>query len=74
MDERRGPQEVVRFMMQALAQTYADFERAVNADGGADLLITSDLVGMRDRSSPRSSELRWASQVLVAALVPVGVR
>ena len=43
MDERRGPEEVVGFMLRALAETYADFERAVNANGGADLLITSDL-------------------------------
>ena len=54
MDERRGPQEVVGFMMRALAETYADFERAIDANGGADLLITSDLP-MPDRSWPKSS-------------------
>ena len=63
LDERRGPQEVVGFMMRALAETYADFERAVNANGGADLLITSDLA----YAGPILAEklgLRWASQVL----------
>jgi rhamnosyltransferase subunit B len=43
MDERRGPEEVVRFMLQHLPQMYADYERALNADGGADLLVTGDL-------------------------------
>jgi UDP:flavonoid glycosyltransferase YjiC (YdhE family) len=63
MDERRGPQEVVKFMTRALPQTYADYERAIAADGGADLLVTSDLA----YAGPMIVEkhrLRWASQVL----------
>jgi UDP:flavonoid glycosyltransferase YjiC (YdhE family) len=43
MDERRGPEEVVRYMLADLAATYDDTARAVRANGGADLLITSDL-------------------------------
>jgi UDP:flavonoid glycosyltransferase YjiC (YdhE family) len=63
MDERRGPEAVARFMQSALPQTYADYERAINADGGADLLITSELA----YAGPIIAEklgLRWASQVL----------
>ena len=63
MDERRGPEAVVGYMLRALPQTYADFERAAQADGGADLLITSDL----SYAGPILAEktgLRWASQVL----------
>jgi UDP:flavonoid glycosyltransferase YjiC (YdhE family) len=63
LDERRGPQEVVGFMMAALEQTYADYERAINANGGADLLVTSDLA----YAGPILAEklgIRWASQVL----------
>jgi UDP:flavonoid glycosyltransferase YjiC (YdhE family) len=63
MDERRGPEEVVRFMMRALPQTYADFERAVNADGGADLIVTSDLAVAGPILAEKTG-LRWASQVL----------
>jgi len=63
MDERRGPEEVVRYMMRALPQTYADFERAVNADGGADLIVTSDLAVAAPILAEKTG-LRWASQVL----------
>ncbi|HET7619746.1 MAG TPA: glycosyltransferase [Vicinamibacterales bacterium] len=42
MDERRGPEQVVKYMLADLAGTYDDTARAVRA-GGADLLITSDL-------------------------------
>jgi rhamnosyltransferase subunit B len=62
MDERRGPQEVVRFMMQAVPQTYADFERAVTIER-ADLLITSDL-SVAGPILAEKLKLRWASQVL----------
>ena len=62
MDERRGPQEVVRFMMRALPQTYADFERAVTIER-ADLLITSDL-SVAGPILAEKLKLRWASQVL----------
>ena len=63
MDERRGPEEVVGYMLRSLRQTYADYERAIDADGGADLLITNDLA----YAGPILAEkrgLRWASQVL----------
>jgi len=63
MDERRGPEEVVRYMMRALPQTYADFERAVNADGGADLIVTSDLAVAGPILAEKTG-VRWASQVL----------
>jgi UDP:flavonoid glycosyltransferase YjiC (YdhE family) len=62
MDERKGPQAVVTFMLQSLQQTYADYERAVAAEG-AELLITSDLAF----AGPILAEkigIRWASQVL----------
>ena len=62
MDERRGPQEVVRFMMQAVPQTYADFERAVTIER-ADLLVTSDL-SVAGPILAEKLKLRWASQVL----------
>ncbi|HEX5474746.1 MAG TPA: glycosyltransferase [Vicinamibacterales bacterium] len=63
MDERRGPETIVRYMMGELRGMYADFERAACADGGADLLITSDLA----YAGPILAEkigLRWCSQVL----------
>jgi rhamnosyltransferase subunit B len=63
MDERRGPKAVVTFMLAALPQTFADYERAVNADGGADLLITSDLAFAGPILAEKTG-LRWASQVL----------
>jgi rhamnosyltransferase subunit B len=63
MDERRGPEEVVRYMMRALPQTYVDFERAVNADGGADLIVTSDLAVAGPILAEKTG-VRWASQVL----------
>jgi rhamnosyltransferase subunit B len=63
MDERRGPHAVVTFMLGALPQTFADYERAVNADGGADLLITSDLAFAGPILAEKTG-LRWASQVL----------
>jgi rhamnosyltransferase subunit B len=63
MDERRGPEEVVRFMLQHLPQMYADYERAINADGGADLLITSEL-GYAGPILAEKTGINWASQVL----------
>jgi UDP:flavonoid glycosyltransferase YjiC (YdhE family) len=62
MDERRGPEEVVRFMLRALPQTYADYERAANADG-ADLIVTSDLA-VAGAILAQKTGLAWASQVL----------
>jgi len=62
MDERRGPEEVVGFMLRALPQTYADYERAVAAEA-ADLLITSDLAYAGVILAQKAG-LRWASQVL----------
>jgi rhamnosyltransferase subunit B len=62
MDERRGPEEVVRFVLRELPRTYADYERAANAEG-ADLIVTSDLA----YAGPILAETRgisWASQVL----------
>jgi rhamnosyltransferase subunit B len=63
MDERRGPEEVVRFMLQHLPQMYADYERAINADGGADLLVTSDLAYAGPILAEKTG-IRWVSQVL----------
>lgn len=63
MDERRGPEEVVRFMLRELPQTYADYERAANADGGADLIVTSDLAYAGPILAQKTG-LAWASQVL----------
>ena len=63
MDERRGPEEVVGFMLRALPQTYADYERAVNAGGGADLLITSDLAYAGPILAEKTG-IKWASQML----------
>jgi UDP:flavonoid glycosyltransferase YjiC (YdhE family) len=62
MDERKGPEEVVRFMLRTLPQTYADYERAVAAEG-ADLLVTSDLAYAGPILAEKTG-LRWASQVL----------
>src|SRR6185312_498033 len=50
-------------MLRAFPQTYADFERAVNADGGADLIVTSDLAVAAPILAEKTG-LRWASQVL----------
>jgi rhamnosyltransferase subunit B len=63
MDERRGPEEIVRFMLQHLPQMYADYERAIDADGGADLLITSDLAYAGPILAEKTG-INWASQVL----------
>lgn len=63
MDERRGPEEVVRFMLRELPRTYADYERAANADGGADLIVTSDLAYAGPILAQKTG-LAWASQVL----------
>jgi rhamnosyltransferase subunit B len=63
MDERRGPEEIVRFMLQYLPQMYGDYERAINADGGADLLITSDLAYAGPILAEKTG-INWASQVL----------
>src|SRR5438874_1457377 len=63
MDERRGPEEIVRFMLQHLPQMYADYERAINADGGADLLITSELA-YAGPILAEQTRINWASQVL----------
>ena len=63
MDERRGPEEVVGFMLQHLPQMYADYERAINADGGADLLVTSDLAYAGPILAEKTG-VNWASQVL----------
>ncbi len=62
MDERRGPEEVVRYMLRALPQTYADYERAASA-GGADLIVTSDLAYAGPILAQKTG-LAWASQVL----------
>jgi UDP:flavonoid glycosyltransferase YjiC (YdhE family) len=63
MDERRGPEAIVRFMLRHLPQMYADYERAINADGGADLLITSDLAYAGPVLAEKTG-IDWASQVL----------
>ena len=63
MDERRGPEEeVVRFMLRELPQTYADYERAVQAHA-SDLIVTSDLAYTGPILAEKTG-LRWASQVL----------
>ena len=62
MDERRGPEEVFRFMLAHLPRTYADYARAVEADE-PDLLIASELA----YAGPILAEkigLRWASMTL----------
>jgi rhamnosyltransferase subunit B len=62
MDERRGPEEVFRFMIGHLPRTYADYARAVEAVA-PDLLITSELA----YAGPILAEkigLRWASMTL----------
>lgn len=62
MDEKRGPEEVVRFMLRALPRTYADYERAVTLHG-ADLIVTSDLAFAGSMLAEKTG-LSWASQVL----------
>jgi UDP:flavonoid glycosyltransferase YjiC (YdhE family) len=63
MDERRGPEEVVRFMLRALPETYRDYQRAAHADGGADVIVTSDLAYAGPILAEKTG-LAWASQVL----------
>ena len=62
MDERRGPEAVARFMLGALRETYADYERAVEAER-ADLLITSELAYAGVVLAQKLG-LRWVSHVL----------
>jgi rhamnosyltransferase subunit B len=62
MDERRGPEEVFKFMLAHLPRTYEDYSRAVAAET-PDLLITSELA----YAGPMLAEkigLRWASMTL----------
>jgi UDP:flavonoid glycosyltransferase YjiC (YdhE family) len=62
MDERRGPEEVFKYMLRHLHRTYADYARAVEADA-PDLLVTSELA----YAGPILAEkigLRWASMTL----------
>ena len=63
MDEVNGPREVVNFMVRHLPRTYADYERAVNAHGGADVLITSDLAWAGIALAQKTG-IGWASLVL----------
>ena len=62
MDETRGPEAVARFMLGALRDTYADYERAVQAER-ADLLITSELAYAGVVLAQKLG-LRWVSHVL----------
>jgi len=62
MDERRGPEEVFRFMFAHLAGTYADFVRTIR-EFGPDVLVTSELA----YAGPIAAEklgIRWASITL----------
>jgi len=62
MDERRGPEEVFRFMLAQLAGTYADYARTIGAFG-PDVLVTSELA----YAGPIAAEklgIRWASITL----------
>lgn len=63
MDERRGPKEVVKYMLADLAATHDDTVRAVRAVGGADLLITSDLA-FAAHVLAHETRMPWASVIL----------
>jgi UDP:flavonoid glycosyltransferase YjiC (YdhE family) len=64
MDAGKGPERVIRgVMMPALRQSYADLEAAVHADGGADLLVSSEIAFAAPILADRLG-LRWASMVL----------
>jgi rhamnosyltransferase subunit B len=62
MDERRGPEEVFKYMLAHLPATYADYRRAIDLET-PDLLITSELA----YAGPILAEqlgLQWASMTL----------
>jgi UDP:flavonoid glycosyltransferase YjiC (YdhE family) len=64
MHPAKGPERVIRgIMMPALRQSYTDLKAAVEADGGADLLVTSEIAFAGPIVAEKSG-VRWASTVL----------
>jgi UDP:flavonoid glycosyltransferase YjiC (YdhE family) len=64
MDAAKGPERVIRgVMMPALRDSYADLKAAIDADGGADLLVTSEIAFAGPILADQLG-IRWASTVL----------
>ena len=64
MDAGKGPEKVIRgIMMPALRDSYADLKTAVESDGGADLLISSEIAFAGPIVADQTG-IRWASMVL----------
>lgn len=64
MDANRGPETIIReLMMPVLRQSHADLRTAVEADGGADLLVSSEIAFAAPIVADQTG-VRWASTVL----------
>jgi UDP:flavonoid glycosyltransferase YjiC (YdhE family) len=64
MDAAKGPERVIRgVMMPALRDSHADLKAAIEADGGADLLVTSEIAFAGPILADQLG-IRWASTVL----------
>jgi UDP:flavonoid glycosyltransferase YjiC (YdhE family) len=64
MDAAKGPEAVIKgVMMPALRASYADAKAAVEADGGVDLLVSSEIAFAGPILADQLG-IRWASTVL----------
>jgi UDP:flavonoid glycosyltransferase YjiC (YdhE family) len=64
MDAGRGPERVIKgVMMPPLRDSYADLMAAVEGDGGADLLVSSEIAFAGPIVADKTG-IRWASTVL----------
>ena len=64
MDAAKGPEMVIKgVMMPALRDSYADLKMALEADGGADLLVSSEIAFAGPILADQTG-IRWASMVL----------
>jgi UDP:flavonoid glycosyltransferase YjiC (YdhE family) len=64
MHAAKGPEEVIKgVMMPALRDSYTDLKAAVEADGGADLLVSSEIAYAAPILADKMG-IRWASTVL----------
>jgi UDP:flavonoid glycosyltransferase YjiC (YdhE family) len=64
MDAGKGPERVIRgVMMPALRDSHADLKAAVESDGGADLLVSSEIAYAAPIVADQTG-IRWASMVL----------
>ena len=64
MDAAKGPESVIKgIMMPALRDSYADLKMAIEGDGGADLLVSSEIAFAGPILADQLG-IKWASTVL----------